>query len=191
MIISVKTKFYERVQQIFKKSYFLSHFNSDHQLYIDLNTFKEQEFEMQVYHVKSDFTEISVQSIIQLIIFLLKLLSDAEFKYWSTELEMMTLVWTIHKIRQMMKTIIRSIIVFIDHSVTTFVVKQIKLSSFKTDKLNLHLVRISQYLLRSAVSSCHCCLGVSLRGSLREDLVWMFRLNLSSAINTLPTSQSQ
>ena len=46
-------------------------------------------------------------------------------------------------------------------------------------------------ILRSAVSSCHCCcLDVSLRDSLKEDLVWMFRLNLSSAMNTLSTSQS-
>ena len=50
----------------------------------------------------------------------------------------------------------------------------------------------SLFLLRSAASSCHCCcLGVSLRGLLREDLVWMFRLNLSPAMNTSSTSQSQ
>lgn len=74
---------------------------------------------------------------------------SAEKKYWLTELEIVILIWIICKIRYIIEISnkFKIIIVFIDHSVTTVIVRQTYLIiTVNINKLNLYLIWASQYL---------------------------------------------
>ncbi|SLM35365.1 reverse partial [Lasallia pustulata] len=78
--------------------------------------------------------------------FLSKLLSTAESHYWPTELEMAGLVWAIKKLRHLVDSTVKPVIIYTDHSTITSIAKQTSLSSSNTDKLNNRLIQASQYL---------------------------------------------
>lgn len=81
------------------------------------------------------------------ILFLSKLLTPAERNYWPTEMETAGLVWVVRKTRHLIESASRSTIVFTDHSATTSIARQTHLTTtVSTNKLNLQLVRASQYL---------------------------------------------
>ena len=67
-------------------------------------------------------------------------------RYWFTELEMCDLIWIVKRVRHMIETIKNIIVVFTNHIVNTFIVKQTTMNSSNTDKLNLRLVRAFVYL---------------------------------------------
>ena len=96
-------KIFENIQKIFDKFNFLHHQNSNHWLYVDLDVSKQFEFDVIIYHMQDDKNE-SLDHIIkenhnkvQSIFFLSKLLTDAETQYWSTELEITCMIWTVKK----------------------------------------------------------------------------------------------
>ena len=80
------------------------------------------------------------------ILFLSKSLNGAELRYWPTELEVAGLVWTVRKIRHLIDSSPLPAVVFTDHSAIADIFKQSTLTSSSVDKLNLRLVRASQYL---------------------------------------------
>ena len=78
---------FEDIQKIFNKLNFLHHQDSNHQLYVDLDVSKQFEFDVMIYHIQDDKNE-SLDHIIkenhnkvQSILFLSKLLTDAETQY--------------------------------------------------------------------------------------------------------------
>ena len=140
-------KSYRFLQKNFSKASFLIHFNSNRQLYIDIDVFKRREFETMIYHFKVDVNfDKFKRNDIELILFLSRMLSEIETKYWSTELEMCDLVWIVRRVRHMIETIKNIIVVFTNHVVNTFIAKQTTMNSSNTDKLNLRLVRAFVYL---------------------------------------------
>lgn len=86
---------FECLQAILSKGGFLHHFDSGRRLYIDLDSSKRG-VGVIVYPVKGDPDPEKATDIrkadIQPLIFLSKLLSNAESHYWPTELEMAGLV---------------------------------------------------------------------------------------------------
>ena len=66
-LISKKMKIFRRLQQVFVEFTFLTHFDSNRRLFIDLNVFKKWDFAIMIYHVmknsKKNFFRIDVQSI--------------------------------------------------------------------------------------------------------------------------------
>ena len=64
-------------------------------------------------------------------------------------------MWTISKIRHFINNSPHTTIVYTDHSATVSIVKQINLSSSSVDKLNLWLIRASQYLLQFRLDVRH------------------------------------
>ena len=79
--------------------------------------------------------------------FFSKILIDAETKYWSIELKMIEVVWIVKKIRHIIESCRKSLMtIFIDHAVTANLIKQIFLTTFNTNKLNLRFVRTFQFL---------------------------------------------
>ena len=78
--------------------------------------------------------------------FLSKALSDAETRYFSTELEVASLVWIVEKLRHLIETSELPVIVFTDHSATVQIVQQSSLNTTSTVKLNLRHIRASEYL---------------------------------------------
>ena len=146
-ITNEKKKSFFRLQEIFFNLIFLIHFDSNRNLYIDLNAFKRWKFAVMIYYVvdnsKNDnFSHIVVQSIL----FFNKLFNDVEKNYWFTKLKIVEIVWMIKHVRYMIDFIKRSfIIIYIDHSTVMSIFKQTSLTTFNTNKLNLHLIRASQY----------------------------------------------
>ncbi|SLM34971.1 transposon tf2-1 polyprotein [Lasallia pustulata] len=138
---------FEFLQKSFDEPTFLTFFDRQRQLYIDIDGSKQWGFGIMVYHVKgdpggNDFPRKSIQPVM----FLSKLLNDAERNYWPTELEVAALVWTLRKTRHLVESCTKPAIGFTDHSATTSIAKQTTLSSSSTDKVNLRLVRASQYV---------------------------------------------
>jgi hypothetical protein len=142
---------FESVQKAFDDPNFLHHQNPNRRLYIDLDASKRHGFGVMVYHMQDDHdgpldhTAKGNRQKVQPILFLSKLLTDAETRYWPTELEIACLVWTIKKIRHMINGSLAGTVVWTDHSATVQIMKQMTLTSSSTDKLNLRLVRASQY----------------------------------------------
>ena len=80
------------------------------------------------------------------ILFLSKLLSAAESRYWPTELEVAGVVWLIRKTRHLISVGFVKTVIFTDHSAATFIAKQTSLTTVSIVKPNLRLIRASQYI---------------------------------------------
>jgi hypothetical protein len=144
-LIDRELKSFELVQAAFKNSRFLTHFNLIRQFLINVDVFKKN-FEAFAYHIKKERDDIAKFTTIEFIVFLSKILTSVEKRYWSTELEIAAVVWMIKKLHHMIRASKHSIIIWTNHSTTTVIVKQIKLSTINTNKLNLRLIRIAMYL---------------------------------------------
>lgn len=84
----------------------------------------------------------------QPIMFLSRLLADAETRYWPTELEIAGLVWVVKKTRHLIEAAHRVTIIYTDHSAAIPIVRQTSLNTTSVEKLNLRLIRASEYLQR-------------------------------------------
>ena len=139
-------KSFQDLKQAFSRPTFLVHFDPDRQLFIDLDASKAWGFAAIVYHVKKDAVEGFNRTDVQPILFLSKMLNQAEANYWPTELEVAGLVWVVRKVRHMIESTKKPTIIYTDHSAAVPISKQASLTTSSTDKLNLRLVRASQYL---------------------------------------------
>ena len=143
-----KKNVFVKLQVVFFNSIFLIYFDSNRSFFVNLNVSKRWSFAIMIYHVVEDskndsFSRIVVQSIL----FLNKLLNDAKKNYWSTKLKVIDIVWVIKHIRHLIDFIKQSFtMIYIDHSTVVSIFKQISLIIFNTNKLNLRLMRASQYL---------------------------------------------
>ena len=80
--INEKFNSYRLLQKVFNKINFFIHFNRDRVLYIDINTLKQRDFDVMIYHLKVDVDLKKFRVIdIEFILFLNWLLNIAEFKY--------------------------------------------------------------------------------------------------------------
>lgn len=147
---------FEKVQEVFRKGSFLVHYQHNRRLYLDVDSSKKMGIGVMLYHVKGDPEPNQIaKSDIQPILFLSKCLSTAEMNYWLTEMETAGLVWAIKKCRKMLESNTRPTVCFTDHSGTVQIAKQTSLTTSSTDKLNLRLVRASQYLSQFDLTVVH------------------------------------
>jgi hypothetical protein len=136
---------FQDLQDAFRAPTFLVYFDRNRQLYIDLDASKVWGFAAMVYH-KIDNSETK-RSAVQPIMFLSRSINTAERNYWPTELEVAGIVWVIKKTRHMIDSTEKfPAIIYTDHSAAIPISRQTTLSTSSTDKLNLRLVRASQYL---------------------------------------------
>lgn len=141
---------FRRLQEAFASPTFLAHYDATRPLFIDLDASKSFGFAAMIYHTKKDqaddkdrISRVEVQPIM----FLSKCLNDAERNYWPTELEVAGIVWVVKKIRHMLESNLRPpVVIYTDHSAAVPISRQTSLNTTSTDKLNLRLVRASQYL---------------------------------------------
>ena len=150
---------FQRLKDCFKDPRRLHHPNPSRNLYLDVDTSKQFGIGAHLYHVEGDpspsyeDTEGGTRKAshfpkgsIQPIMFLSRTLSKAERRYWPTELEMAGLVWAIRKTRHTLDSAPK-VYVFVDHGALTAITKQVHLmDTTSTERLNLRLVRASQYL---------------------------------------------
>ena len=145
---------FKAIQDYYKNCLRFVHFDPDRTLYIDVDASKQRGFGVTVYHVRGEPGAVFSKNDIEPIMFLSKMLNNSEKDYWSTELEVACLVWTIKKTRHMVESAKRTI-VFTDHSATTDIAKQTSMASTSTNRLNLKLVRASQYLSQFELDIVH------------------------------------
>jgi hypothetical protein len=149
LFIELEIRSYEHFQVVFSKKSFLRHFDELRKLFINVNISKKRDVEVMIFHVKSDseknitFKRTDIESIR----FLSKILTSIETRYWSTELKMTDVVWMTRKVRHLIENSKKSsTIIFTDHVALANIVKQTFLTSVNTNKLNLRLVKVFQYL---------------------------------------------
>ena len=170
---------FNTLQDLLSRPSYLIHFNPHWTLYIDIDASKDLGFGVVVYHdwaeaSTSEATKASEASSsgasnvtgytttagnkrtkIRPIMFLSRLLTSAEGNYWPTELEVAGLVWTVRKIRHLIESSRSKVVVYTDHAATIDIAKQGSLTTTSTVRLNLRLVRASQYLQRFELDVRH------------------------------------
>lgn len=138
---------FHHLQILFLRSLTFNYFNSKQQLYIDVDTSKEFDFDVHIYHSKSDLLKtssddffLSEQKEMKSNYFLSCFLSNAETHYWFTKLKVADIVWMIKKIYHMIKTIKKITIIYTDHSAAVFIICQLSFNIVNIKKLNLHFI---------------------------------------------------
>ena len=138
------------LQAALSKPSFLTHFDDKLTLYVDLDASKDFGFGAMVYHVfgndpgRNGYPQ---KSQIRPILFLSRLLKDAETRYWPTELELAGIVWVLTKTRHMVESAPHTV-VYTDHGAALGISKQTSMTTSSTAKLNLRLIRASEYIQR-------------------------------------------
>ncbi len=113
-----------------------------------------------VYHVKSsanwDGKGYPPKKSIEPILFLSRFLTSAETRYWPTELELAGIVWILRKVRHLIESSeVTPTVVFTDHGAALGIARQTSLTTASTDKLNLRLIRASNYIQRFELELRH------------------------------------
>lgn len=104
---------------------------------------------------KDNKTVYSSKLSIQSIMFLSKLLKSIKMHYWSTELELADMMWVIWKIRHLIELLNLVTIIYINYKINVEIIKQILLFIMSTEKLNLQLIQVSEYLQCFNLNICH------------------------------------
>ena len=160
-----EVNFYKQLHNFFDWFGWLIHHNSIRILYVDVNDFR-LEFEIMIYHLKSNqshesmkksslsndnrksFFSSSKRKNVKLIMFLNRMLTSTEKKYWSSELKMIDLIWLIKRIRYFIEAFKYVIIIYTNHVVNYFIARQIKLINSNVNKFNMKLIRAFVYLFQ-------------------------------------------
>lgn len=138
---------FQDLQDAFRSPTFLVHYDRKRKLHIDIDASKVWGFAAMVYHVRGEKEEIPARGDVQAIMFLSKSINAAERNYWPTELEIAAIVWVVRKVRHLIEASeVPPVVIYTDHSAAVQIARQTTLSTSSTDKLNLRLVRASQYL---------------------------------------------
>ncbi|KAJ9405571.1 hypothetical protein DTO045G8_6601 [Paecilomyces variotii] len=159
---------YRQIQKHFANPSFLVHHAPRRQLYIDLDA-SAIGFSAVLYHVRDEDLEdgkhlskiappvkaAPEHRRIQPVLFMSRRTNQAEKNYWPTEMEVACLVWVLRKVRHIIETAQDPVIVFTDHSATLAIATQTTLTTSSTDKLNLRLVRASQYIQQFRIKLRH------------------------------------
>ncbi|OQD67322.1 hypothetical protein PENDEC_c039G03438 [Penicillium decumbens] len=127
---------------------------------MDVDASQEAGHGVMLFHVRDDYKHTNLQdppppTAVEPILFLSRLLTPAEKSYWPTELEVSCIVWAIRKARHMIEAAPEDLtpIAYTDHIAT------INLATSHTtaspDRLNLRLVRASQYIQQFRIKIHH------------------------------------
>ena len=144
---AVELDSYRQLQEAFSKAKLLVHHDPTRTTYVDVDASKRRGFGVVIYHLKPGADPNNPKaSEIEPIMFLSRMLTSAEERYWPTELEMAGLVWVVRRARHLIEASKHVTVIFTNHAANAFIARQTTLSSSNTDKLNLRLVRASTYL---------------------------------------------
>lgn len=85
-----------------------------------------------------------------------KLFTPVERNYWPIKLEIASFVWVVKNVRHIIKSSKSSVIIQIDHSTILDILQQFSImSTISMMRLNLRLVRVSQFLQQFKLSVRH------------------------------------
>ena len=167
--IVVKTSFsieliaFDILQELLSRSSYFVHHDSSRFIFVNFDASKKRDIDVMIFHVKNDIVSIDDyfnRSSIQFILFLNRLLTVVEIKYWFTKLKIVEFVWILKKIRHMIESSIKIIlyinhdvasmktVIYTNHAITLNIARQSTLTTSFIDKLNLRLVRASEFFNR-------------------------------------------
>ena len=139
---------FQAIQKALSTPSFLFHFNNKEQLFIDLDTSKEARVGVIVYYIKGDLIDYYLKrSQIRPILFLSRLLKDTKTRYQLIELELVGIIQVLSKVRYIAELAPKTII-YTDHGSALPITKQTTLTTSSTVRLNLRVVRVSEYIQR-------------------------------------------
>lgn len=130
----------------------LSHVHPDRTLFLQIDGSLEHGFGVVVFHLKPGCTwepktAVAVAaSDIDPVMFLSRCLTKAELSYGPSELEVACLVWACKRLRTVLHSLNKPVIVLTDHDATRGIVNQTSLNTTSTDRANRRLVNASIYL---------------------------------------------
>lgn len=139
---------YKVLQKRLSSPRYLVHCSPVRQLYLDVDASKEEGIGAMVYHSKQITSDYPARTMVEPIMFLSRRITDTESRYWPTELELAGLVWVLRKTRHMIESAQQPPIIYTDHGAAVGISRQESLSTSSTDKLNLRLIRASEYIQR-------------------------------------------
>ena len=88
----LRESFYQ-LQRTLTISNFLVHYDNTRRLYADIDVFKKRDYDVEIYHVKSDSIDDDFRKTnIEHVMFLFKILNDVESRYWSIEMKITCLI---------------------------------------------------------------------------------------------------
>lgn len=141
---------YQKLQALLTRPRFLYHFNPDKTLFIKLDASKERGFGVMIFHLEKDTDKVELTKLaahsIQPVAFLSKLLGSAERNYHPTELEVACLVWTCRRMRVLIQSSKKQVVILTDHAATRGITNQTSLITSDANRSNMRLVHASQYL---------------------------------------------
>jgi hypothetical protein len=130
----------------------LTIFDPSRQLLIDFDASKEQGIGAMAYHIDQpgSITQYPVRTKVKPILFISRILRQAEHKYWPTELETCAFVWVLKKLKHLIEgSRIQPVIIYTDHSAICRLPKKSDLTSTtSTEKTNLRLVLAAEFIAR-------------------------------------------
>ena len=155
-----KLTFFQILQSLLVKLFYLIHLNLTRKLFVNLDSNKKFELVDMIYHVKNivnwDDKNYSSRKFIESILFFSRLLIDVETKYWSIELKLAEIIWMLKKIKHLVDSIEQTFtVIFTNHEATLNLTKQINLIIVFIDKLNLRLIKASDYIQRFEIKLRH------------------------------------
>lgn len=158
---------FEELQSYLSSPRSLKHHDVSIPLLVDIDASKKRGYAIMVYHLalreegrdgtqsflsKTEQLDASPDALlarpqaeVRPVLFLTKELSSAESRYHATELEMSAFVYQVRKTRHLVEAVAKEV-VFTDHSATPTIFNQVSLKSTSTDRLNMRLIRATQYL---------------------------------------------
>ena len=89
------------------------------------------------------------------ILFLLRLLKEAETRYWPTELEIAGFCWTVAKLRYMIEASRQSTVIYTDYASTIQIATQININTIFLIRMNNRHLRFLEYLSRFRLEVRH------------------------------------
>ena len=105
-----------------------------------------------LYYIKKkhvvEVDKFSSRHAIESILFLSRLITNVETRYWLTKLKIVDIVWILKKTRHIVKIFNNIIIIYIDHDVVLKITFQTTLFITFINKLNFRLIRASNYIQR-------------------------------------------
>lgn len=110
-----------------------------------------------IYYLKGNLAveEYLTKKAIEPILFLSQLFNPTETWYWLIELELVGIVWVLRKIRYMIEWSKHPTLIFTDYGAALEIAKETLASKSSTDKLNLGLIWVFEYLQKFNIEIYH------------------------------------
>lgn len=148
MLTTQEVSSFKVIQKVLSQLSSLTHFDEKEVLYINLDASKEWGFGAMIYHIVGILKGLYPdRNQVRPILFLSRLLKDAETRYWPTEIELAGLVWCLTKVRYLVESAPKTI-VYTDHGAAVGISKQTSITTSSTTKTNLRIVRASEFIQR-------------------------------------------